>query len=131
MRLVIPMPPAPKGRPKFGNGHAYTPEKTKAYEEAVRLIARARIKEPLTNAIRLTVTFYLPIPKSWSEAKKRLARAGQIRPTTKPDIDNLEKALMDALNGGIGYSDDKLIVEKHSYEYYSDTPKTVLELEEI
>ncbi|MGL4446340.1 MAG: RusA family crossover junction endodeoxyribonuclease [Aeromonas sp.] len=41
------------------------------------------------------VTFYLPMPKSWS-AKKRLAMLNQPH-QQKPDKDNLEKALLDAL----------------------------------
>ena len=131
MKIVIPMPPKPKERPYFSNGHAFTRESTRNYEDAVRYIARSRIKSVLTSATKLTVYFYMPIPKSWSKAKKEEARTGRIRPTFRPDIDNLEKAIMDALNDGIGYNDDSLVVEKHSYEYYSDNPRTEIELEEI
>jgi len=43
----------------------------------------------------LNVVFYLPMPKSWSEKKKR---AHQFAPhKSKPDLDNLVKAVMDAL----------------------------------
>lgn len=45
------------------------------------------------------VTFVLPMPASWSK-KKRAASAGQPH-QQKPDVDNLMKALMDAL-----YDDD-------------------------
>ncbi|MCK4901406.1 MAG: RusA family crossover junction endodeoxyribonuclease [Anaerolineales bacterium] len=41
------------------------------------------------------VTFVLPMPPSWSK-KKRLAMSGQPH-QQKPDKDNLEKALLDAL----------------------------------
>lgn len=41
------------------------------------------------------VTFHLPMPSSWSEKKKR-AMEGQPH-QSKPDKDNLEKALLDAL----------------------------------
>ena len=43
------------------------------------------------------VTFYLPMPASWSK-KKRLAMAGQPHQQA-PDKDNLEKALLDAIFG--------------------------------
>lgn len=130
MRIVVPMPPLSKGRPRFANGHAYTPKRTKEYEEAVQDIARRVISSPLTDQIRLTVYFYIKIPKSWSKAKKQQAIDGKLRPTTTPDIDNLVKAIMDALNGGIGYNDDKQIVELHAYEWYGE-PRTEIELEEI
>ena len=130
MKIVIPMPPVSKGRPRFANGHAYTPAKTRAYEEAVQLIARRSIKEPFTGPLRMKIHFYLPIPKSWSKAKKQAAMDKTVVPSAKPDIDNLCKAIMDGLNGGIGYNDDKQIVELHTYKWYGE-PRTEIELEEI
>lgn len=130
MKVVIPMPPKSKGRPRFSRGHAYTPKETREYEEAVRIIAKSVIKTPFTTALRLTINFYLGVPKSWTKTKKREALNGEVRPESKPDIDNLIKAIMDALNGGIGYNDDKQIVELHAYEWYGE-PRTEIELEEI
>ena len=130
MKIVIPIPPVSKGRPRFANGQAYTPSKTKEYEATVQLLARSKIKRPLTGAVRLSIQFYLPIPKSWSEPKKQAAMAGEIVPTVKPDIDNLTKSIMDALNGGIGYNDDKQVVELITAKWYGE-PRTEIELEEI
>ena len=36
IRFTIPGNPVPKARPRFANGHAFTPEKTRSYEEMVR-----------------------------------------------------------------------------------------------
>ena len=130
MKIVIPIPPVSKGRPVFANGHAYTPSKTREYEQIVQLYARRQIKRPLTGAVKLSIQFYLPIPKSWSEPKKRAAMEGKIVPMVKPDIDNLTKAIMDALNGGIGYNDDKQVVELTTAKWYGE-PRTEIELEEI
>ena len=131
MKIVIPMPPRPKGRPRFANGHAYTPKDTMEYEEAVQTIARLAIKEPYECPLRLKITFFMPIPKSWSKAKKMRAMGGSEVPSTKPDIDNLCKAILDSLNGGIGYNDDKQVVEIYAEKVYSDNPRTEIELEEI
>ena len=130
MKIVIPIPPVPKGRPVFANGHAYTPSKTREYEQIVQLYARRQIKQPLTGAVRLSIQFYLPIPKSWSEPKKQAAAEGRLVPTVKPDLDNLTKAIMDGLNGGIGYNDDKQVVELITVKWYGE-PRTEIELEEI
>ena len=130
IKLVIPMPPVSKARPRFANGHAYTPAKTRRYEEAVRNIARMAINSALTGAIRLYIYFYMPIPKSWSKTKKSLAINGELRPTSRPDIDNLAKTILDSLNGGIGYNDDSQIVELHVEQWYGE-PRTEIELEEL
>ena len=77
----------------------------------------------------MDIIFYLPVPKSWTEAKKRMAVTGEIRPASRPDIDNLGKALCDACNG-IVWVDDSLIVDLHMREYYGE-PRTVVEVKEI
>lgn len=48
------------------------------------------------------VTFVLPMPKSWSN-KKRAEMYGQPH-QSKPDLDNLKKALLDAI-----FDDDKVV----------------------
>lgn len=130
MKIVIPVKPVPKGRPRFANGHAYTPEETRQYEEAVQLVARTQIKEPFTGPLKMKIQFYLPIPKSWNDSKKQKAMMRLIVPSSKPDIDNLAKAILDSLSGGICYNDDKQIVELHTYKWYGE-PRTEIELEEL
>lgn len=120
--IIIDLPPVPKARPRMSNGHAYTPERTRQYENAVKLIARTQIKRVSSGAIRLSIHFYLLRPKS--------AKNANLRPLKRPDIDNLAKAILDALNG-IAYEDDKQIVELHLYKDYSERPRTEIELEEI
>ena len=43
------------------------------------------------------------------------------RPTVKPDLDNLDKAVMDALNK-VAYKDDSQIVAKVSKKHYAEVP---------
>lgn len=52
---------------------------------------RNLIKDP----VEVNWTAYLPMPKSWSK-KKKLEMAGKPH-RTKPDRDNIDKALLDAL----------------------------------
>ena len=49
--------------------------------------------------------------------------SGFIRPTVKPDWDNIGKLVADALNG-IAYDDDKCIVDAQVRKFYSDQPRT-------
>lgn len=64
-------------------------------------------------------TFY-SIPKAFSKVKANDAINGDIRPTTKPDCDNVIKAVLDALNG-IAYYDDKQVVSVSCNKYYGET----------
>ena len=50
-------------------------------------------------------------------------RSGEIRPTVKPDFDNIGKLIADALNG-VAYDDDKCIVDAQVRKFYSDNPRT-------
>ena len=129
VRFTIPVRPKPKQRPQHGRGYTYTPKETREYEQMVGIYARIAVKRPLRGAIRVKVDFYLPIPKSWPEGKKRLAEAGEIRPASKPDLDNLEKALFDGING-IVWIDDAQVVEVHKAEWYGD-PRTDVEISEV
>ena len=129
MKFTIPLQPKPKQRPQHGKGNTFTPKETREYERIVGFYARRAIKQPLEGAIRVKVDFYMPIPKSWPEKKKRLAEAGEIRPATRPDLDNLEKALFDGMNG-IAWIDDALVVEVHKAEWYGE-PRTDVEISEV
>jgi Holliday junction resolvase RusA-like endonuclease len=48
-----------------------------------------------------------------------------MKPTTKPDTDNIAKICLDALNG-IAYHDDAQIVELQVSKLYSDEPRVVV-----
>ena len=55
--------------------------------------------------------------------KKRVASLldGSVRPSKRPDLDNLNKSVMDALNG-IVYRDDCQVVTLNSTKVYAQTP---------
>lgn len=130
MTIVIPIAPVAKGRPQFTkNGQTYTPKKTRDYEDMVRFVAQAAKIRAVTGAVSMTVQFYMPIPKSWSKAKKQRAESGEIRPATKPDATNLVKAIEDGLNG-VAYTDDSQIVDLTVHKYYGK-PRTVITIEEV
>ena len=133
--FTVPGTPCAKGRPKFarrGNFvQAYTPEKTQNYENMVKLAFMNKYAVlKLEGAIKATITAYMPISKSESKKKKAAMEAGLIRPKTKVDIDNICKAILDALNK-IAYDDDGQIVELHAKKLYSENPRAEIILEEI
>ncbi len=81
----------------------------KEWRAAIANEARAWIKRnqefaPIDGPVDLTVTFYLPRPKT---APRRV-----VFPATKPDLDKLTRAVGDALKG-IAYTEDSRIVDLH------------------
>ncbi len=130
VRFTIPLQPRPKQRPQHGKGYTYTPNETREYEAIVGFYARRALKRPVTGPISMKVDFYIPIPKSWSKAKKQAAEIQKLRPASKPDIDNLVKAVLDGMNNGIAYADDSQIVSLVLNEWYGD-PRTEIELTEL
>jgi len=100
IKIVIPIPPQPKARPRVYNGIAFTPAKTKAYESAVALLIRKYFPVPFECALSVRMEFFMS--KAVSNKKPY--------PTQSPDIDNLAKAILDAGNGLI-YKDDSQVIE--------------------
>lgn len=128
--IEIPGKPMGKQRPKFGKGFTYTPKETVEYENYVRLIFQQKYGQPnLTGQIKANIKVYFDIPKSISKAKKAEMLLNSIRPTKKPDCDNIAKAVLDSLNG-IAYKDDKQVVFLTVEKFYGDTPKVCLILQE-
>jgi len=121
--FIVPGPPIPKGRAKVTKFGTYTPKRTRAYEHDVRLLARAAggMAPAYEDAVHVDLIAYMPIPKSWPKWKQAAARAGTLRPISKPDLDNIEKAVTDACNSII-YADDSQIVECCKAKRYSDNP---------
>lgn len=101
-----------KARPRFmRSGHTYTTESTRDAEKQIAACARSAGVEPIQapQPVSVLIEAFYPIPTSWPKAKKADANAGDLLPTVKPDIDNVAKLVLDALNG-IAYEDDAQVV---------------------
>jgi Holliday junction resolvase RusA-like endonuclease len=127
IKLTIPGDVVPQGRPRFarrGNFvQTYDPAQCRNYKAYIRLIASQAYKGPLLEeALMLYVTIFRLPPTSWSKTKIALALAGDIRPTTKPDLSNSIKGIEDALKGLI-WHDDSQIVMLFIAKYYSNEPR--------
>lgn len=119
--------PVGKGRPRFarrGNFvSTYTPQKTKSYEDEIRMMAKAAMgaSEPLETPVTVAIYIRVGIPTSFSKQKRKDALSGFIKPTKKPDLDNVAKCFLDSMND-IVYLDDKQVVNLHVTKVYAETP---------
>lgn len=131
--IILPGDPRGKGRPRFrivqprGKPQfvtVYTDAETLKYEAALAQAGAAAWagREPLDEALTVFAEAFLPIPASWSKRKQDAAAAGDIVPTGKPDGDNIQKCVGDALNK-IVWTDDSIIVMWQCLKLYSDFPR--------
>ncbi len=123
-----------KQRPRLSRGRVYTPQATVNYEGYVKWCysdyANQKGWTPFENAIRAEIEVFKPVPKSDSKKKRELKLSGKIRPTVKPDNDNIAKSVLDALNG-LAYVDDKQIVELAVDKKYGEEPFVHVKLIEL
>jgi Holliday junction resolvase RusA-like endonuclease len=126
VQFTVDANPVPKGRPKFskigGFVRTYTPKKTSDYETIVRETAQQAMgpTDVLETPVAVYLYIRLPIPKSYPKKRVAACLSGLERPTKKPDIDNIVKAILDGMNG-IVYLDDKQVVDLNLTKVYSAT----------
>ena len=123
----VPGEPQGKGRARVGSvgGHArmFTPQKTVAYEGLIAMAAKQAMAgaKLLPGACAIEVEAVFAMPKSMSKKHRVEALAGRMRPTKKPDGDNVLKAVCDGINGVV-WADDVQAVDQRVTKVYGETP---------
>lgn len=130
-----------KMRPKatsFG-GHArvYTPAKQVNNENWIRMeyVKQAQEKDFKgfgDRPLKIEIYLHLQVPKSLSRKKREKALQGKLMPTKKPDLDNIVKTILDALNS-VAFDDDRQVVSLHATKDYACrnyTQVTITEMNE-
>lgn len=122
--------PVGQGRPRFARQgrfvHTYDPPKSREYKAKIaQSFQQAYMGEPLTKPVKISIRAVFRVPKSYSKARTKACLEGREWPTKKPDADNIEKGVYDALNG-LAYADDKQIVMTNTVKVYG--PKAMVEI---
>ena len=107
----------------------FSDPKTASYEARIRAAAAEAMsgRPLLSGAVEVAIWAYRAVPTSLSRKNTALALAGQIRPTTKPDVDNYAKVI-DALNG-IVWVDDALVVQSFVAKLFAEAPSLVIRVQ--
>ncbi len=114
LHFVLAGDPIPKGRPRHGKGHSFTPKRTRDAEQAIRDYVSVLDVVPYDGPVRMSLVFYCKTRR-------------------RTDLDNLEKLVCDALNG-LAYTDDHLIHAKTSRLYrgqIGEEPRTEVRIEPL
>ena len=136
IQFDIPGTPRGKQRPRVvrqnGRTISFTPDQTVQYENLVRWCYKTAEGKrfPDDAALKVIINAFYEIPKSVSKKKRQQMINGEIRPTKKPDADNVAKIVCDSLNG-IAYRDDAQIVTCIIKKWYSEEPSVSVEIEEV
>lgn len=98
-RFTVVGEPVPKARARVVRGHAYTPVRTRDFEASVRAVWDAEPRPDMPDCVRLDVAFF--------RSSRRHC-----------DLDNLVKAVKDALNGR-AYTDDWRVHDLRGRKHYT------------
>jgi len=126
MRYEIKIHPKPKARPRFSaSGHAYTPKETQEYEKAIRLAIGN--PKPYEKWAIIGIEFMFALPKAATKREKQMVETyGKIQMHKRPDIDNLVKSVLDAVNNGVLVSDDSIICRLTATKVYGQEDKITI-----
>ncbi len=132
IKFTIPGEPKSKLRHRTTkNGFTYNPKQNIEYENWVKQCYWIKHRQTmLEGEIKATIKAYLKIPKSTSKKRRKLMIEEKIRPTKKPDTDNLAKIVLDSLNA-LAFDDDKQVVDLRVQKFYSEKPRVEVILEQI
>lgn len=93
--------PRPRAFSRGGHARVFDPGTAEGWKSAVALAAKPHLPpEPIAAPVFVTMDFFFARPKSHFRTGKR---AGELRDgapdlyTSKPDVDNLAKAVLDAM----------------------------------
>lgn len=129
--------PKPQSRPRFFRNKAgymgtYSPKTdwfNLVYSETLKQKQKYLPNKKLDKALRVELIFFMPIPQSLSKKKKEKLEHSSV--AKKPDIDNLVKAVMDAINYTNLWEDDSQISSLEAIKIYSKEPRCRITITEI
>lgn len=130
--------PCGKGRPRFARRgkfvSTYTDSKTVSYENLVKLEYKNQCEDAYFDKdkqLSVIINCYFSRPKNITKNKLELYEADIIRPTKKPDTDNIAKIILDSLNK-VAFDDDKQVVSLQVNKYFAkEGPSVQILIEEV
>ena len=113
---------APRGKPvpRFQGSRAWYPSWYSAYKESIAVPAAFASDTAFeAGPVSVAISFGIPMPKSWSKRKR--AAHDATPHTSKPDVDNLVKGVLDAVTGII-FTDDAQVYSLTAVKWWTSSP---------
>lgn len=122
IRFSIPGDPQGWARTRTNNGSHFTAPPTRGYQNTIRWMAKAAGAKVLDGPLGIEITAHYRIPASATKSRREAMLHGDDYPTKKPDIDNVVKNVLDALNK-LAWNDDAQVVSLSVLKLWSDEPR--------
>lgn len=126
MSVFVAGTPAPQGSKRVFNGHVVdvNPRALKEWRELVAHEAqRYGVQRIETEPVQITLDFYFSRPKAHFRANGQIKDSAPHYPATRPDIDKLARAVLDALTG-VAFRDDAQVARLDVRKRYADNDPT-------
>lgn len=127
--FTVPGKPQPWRRARTNGKAFFKDAKTKANQSAWAWAAKAAGAQPTTAPVSVVIVARFSIAKAVTKPQRAAMLAGQIRPTARPDADNIVKNL-DGLNG-VAFADDAQVVSLTVTKVFADQPGVDVTITEI
>ena len=122
LKFIVDENPKPLKRHRMTlTGHVYDPSS----KDKMEWLQKAQIncpEEPFEGPISIDLNFFMKRPKSHFRTGKNshlLKKSAPIYCSQKPDLDNLAKFVLDAMNGSF-YTDDAQIIKMTCCKVFDD-----------
>lgn len=124
--------PVPASRPRVSRWSTYYSKAYSAFRDEIRSIITEHPtwypKLLLDCPLKVYVKFFRKIPESFSQSKKNELEGEYV--VSNFDLDNLEKAIYDAMNGHF-FVDDSQIVHHETSKHWSSNPRIEVTIETL
>ena len=125
LRFILPIIPTAQQRARHTRaGRAY---KSAAQEDNERTLEAMLLpyvpNRPLSGPVKVFFTAYMPIPASTTKRTREAMQREETPHTKKPDLDNLEKQLLDCMTRMRFWEDDRQVYCVIKQKVYSPSPR--------
>ena len=120
---LLPGDPIALARARFSPGRFYHSQREFKMIAAVIIRNQHDTDKMFNGPVHMSIRFFMPKPKSF---KRKIVYWHHI----KPDIDNLQKMLLDILNG-IVFNDDSCVSSINCIKVYDDKPRTEFTIQQL
>lgn len=140
--FTIPGEPAGKGRPAFRKQfsratgaefiQSYSPKPTVNREAFIRSLANDAMagRPPIEGPVQVAIRAVCAPARSMSKKDRGMALAGILWPCKRPDLDNIEKLILDAIKGVV-WGDDVQVCRVVKEKRYGEVAQTMVTIAPI
>jgi Holliday junction resolvase RusA-like endonuclease len=125
MSFTIPIDPIPWQRPGLNGKHFFDKQHKEKLVFNIYINQQLHGQPIFSKAVKMTMLFCMPTPKYLLKCKALPPH------DKKPDLDNLEKFLLDSISHGILLADDCIVCSVSKDKVYDKNPRTEFTITEV